>query len=149
MRWRAPLAMASMSLVCALAAYAEETVAPENLSGLWTFEAKVDPICRFTGQARLQPTDDPARFDCELTARQACPSVDILYVVEQSCTVTLENGVASVESSIVGFLEGEPTPNYLPDHFQLAVENAAHLKGILLGSNAYPAEWRRAEGAIS
>lgn len=122
---------------------------PPNLSGLWNFEAHVQPICTFTGQARLIPQDDPASFDCELTARQDCPAVDVTYTVEQTCTATIEDGVLSVRSTIVNFLEGEPTQSYLPDHFELRIEDESTLDGVLLGSGAYPAIWRRAEGAIS
>ena len=120
-----------------------------NLSGLWTFEAELGPVCRFTGQARLTPAETPGEYGCELTARQDCPSVDVLYVVEQSCTFTVEDDIATVQSSILGFLQGQPTENYLPDNFKLVVEDRAHLKGVLIGSNTFPAEWRRAEGAIS
>ena len=74
---------------------------------------------------------------------------DVRYVVEQSCRVDVNNDIATVTSSVRTFLEGEPTENYLPDNFQLVIRDRAHLEGILLGSGAYPAEWRRAEGAIS
>ncbi|MGB3625413.1 MAG: hypothetical protein WA989_06290 [Henriciella sp.] len=122
---------------------------PPNLSGLWTFEADVQQICSFTGQARLIPRDDPSSYGCELTARQDCPAVDVTYTVEQTCTADVEDGVLTVRSTIVNFLEGSPTGNYLPDNFQLRIEDASTLNGVLLGTGAYPAIWRRAEGAIS
>lgn len=126
-----------------------QSVLPPNLAGLWSFEADVQSFCTFNGQARLIPTEDPATFDCELTAQQECSSVDVRYVVEQSCTVEIEDNVAIVQSRIENFLEGEPTSNYVPDNFQLLIRSESHLEGILVGVGAYPAEWRRAEGAIS
>lgn len=122
---------------------------PPNLAGLWAFEAKLPNICSFNGQARLIPTSDPAFFECELTAEQDCPGADVRFVVEQSCTVDIEDGVATVHSTIERFLAGEPTRSYLPDNFQLDIRSESHLEGVLIGSGAYPAEWRRAEGAIS
>lgn len=122
---------------------------PPNIAGLWTFEAQVHDICTFDGQARLIPTPDPAHFACELTAQQDCPAANVRYVVEQSCEVEIDNGVATVNSTILTFLEGEPSRSYLPDNFQLVIEDESTLSGVLIGSGAYPAEWRRAEGAIS
>ncbi|MEM5516854.1 hypothetical protein WNY37_07820 [Henriciella sp. AS95] len=130
-------------------AHADDLDATPNIAGLWTFEAEVHPICSFSGQARLMPGDTPDTYGCELTARQDCPSVDVLYTVEQSCTATVEDDVLSVQSTIVNFLEGEPSEAYLPDHFQLVIKDASTMDGILIGSGAYPAIWRRAEGAIS
>ncbi|WP_300376507.1 hypothetical protein [Henriciella sp.] len=130
------------------AALAQEA-APPNLAGLWTFEANLDPVCRFNGQARLIPTGNPDSYDCELTAEQDCPSIEVRYVVEQSCQANVENDIVTVESTIATFLEGAPTKSYLPDDFALVIRNASHLEGILVGSSSYPAEWRRAEGAIS
>lgn len=125
------------------------TPLPPNLAGLWSFEADLETICTFNGHARLMPTGDPAKFDCELTAEQDCPAVDVHYIVQQSCSVDITDGVATVRSTIENFLVGEPTTGYLPDNFQLVIHDESHLEGVLLGSGAYPAEWRRAEGAIS
>lgn len=144
---RAGAVLFAVALAVPLSSAAEDM--PPNLSGIWNFEAQVQSICSFTGQARLIPNDDPATYRCELTARQDCPAADVLYTVEQSCSASVEEGVLTVESSIESFLEGEPTSNYLPDNFQLVVKDEATLDGFLLGTGAYPAIWRRADGAIS
>lgn len=120
-----------------------------NIAGLWTFEAQLPDPCSFTGQARLVGSGEPGTYRCELTARQHCPSIGVTYVVEQSCSVTEEDGAVTVQSTIRNFLEGEPTPNYLPDHFQLDIDDPASMSGLLVGSSLYPAIWRRASGAIS
>ncbi len=140
-------------LIAALASpgpvLAQSSELPPNIAGLWIFEAQVHEVCTFDGQARVIPTADPAHFACELTAQQDCPIADVRYVVEQSCEVDIDDGVATVISTIQTFLEGEPSENYLPDNFQLVIEDESTLSGVLIGSGAYPAEWRRAEGAIS
>ncbi|RIJ13933.1 hypothetical protein D1227_11075 [Henriciella mobilis] len=147
-----PALAASLLMLTGLAspATAQSSVPlPPNLAGLWSFEADLEAICKFNGHARLMPTSDPARFDCELTAEQDCPAADVHYIVQQSCSVDIVDGVATVRSTIETFLVGEPTTGYLPDNFQLVIHDESHLEGVLLGSGAYPAEWRRAEGAIS
>lgn len=123
--------------------------APPNLAGLWSFEADLNTVCTFTGQARLIPTRDPLRFDCEMTAEQVCRSVDVHYVVEQSCEVEIADDTVTVFSTVQSFLRGEPTANYLPDNFQLLIRDESSLDGYLIGTGGYPARWRRAEGAIS
>lgn len=143
------LALLAISLGTPHALGQEESRPQPDLAGLWTFEAELDPVCRFNGQARLMPTGNPDKYDCELTAEQDCPSAGIRYVVEQSCHVNVKAETVAVESTIETFLEGAPTQNYLPDNFTLVIRNASHLEGILVGSSAYPAEWHRAKGAIS
>ncbi|WP_300395717.1 hypothetical protein [Henriciella sp.] len=147
---RAALALSVlMAVTPAAPVLAQTDTLPPNLAGLWTFEADLNDICRFNGQARLIPTEDPLNFDCELTAEQDCPAAGVRYVVEQSCAVEIDEDIATVTSTIDTFLAGEPTENYLPDNFQLRIQSESHLQGVLLGSGAFPAEWRRAEGAIS
>ncbi|MEQ9317221.1 MAG: hypothetical protein RLN72_15315 [Henriciella sp.] len=146
---RALLSLAIMAAGSAPALAQSATPLPPNLAGLWNFEAEVQPICSFTGQARLIPQADPASFGCELTARQDCPAADVTFTVEQTCTARIEDGELTVRSTIVNFLEGAPTAFYLPDNFQLEIKDESTLDGVLLGSGAYPAIWRRAEGAIS
>ncbi|WP_084398643.1 hypothetical protein [Henriciella aquimarina] len=143
------LLAASLALPAAHA-QSDQPELPPNLAGLWTFEAKLNRVCQFHGQARLTPTGDPARFGCELTAEQDCPSLDVHYVVEQSCTAVItEDETLRVTSTIETFLQGPPSRNYLPDNFDLEIRTASHLEGLLVGPDIYPAEWRRAEGAIS
>jgi hypothetical protein len=142
-------ALLSLACLTGQVAFSQTTEPAPNIAGIWMFEAEVHPVCSFSGQARLMPGDDPDRYDCELTARQDCPSADVLYTVEQSCSASVDGDQLTVFSTIVNFLEGEPTDSYLPDHFQLVIKDASSMDGVLLGSGAYPAIWRRAEGAIS
>lgn len=138
-------------LVAAPVALSQATEADRstNIAGLWAFEAELPDPCSFTGQARLVASGEPGRYRCELTAQQHCPSIDVTYVVEQSCSVTQDGDSVTVQSTIVNFLEGEPTPNYTPDHFQMDIETPASMSGVLIGSSIYPAIWHRASDAIS
>ena len=120
-----------------------------NIAGLWTFEADLPEPCSFNGQARLVASGEAGTYRCELTARQHCPDIGGTYVVEQSCEGMEEDGAVTVQSTVRNFLEGAPMPNYLPDHFQLDIDDPASMSGLLIGSSLYPAIWRRANGAIS
>ena len=128
---------------------AEAAEAAPDIAGNWMFEADLRQACSFGGQARLMPTDTPGTYDCELTARQHCPTIDTTYVVAQSCTVSVEGEDIMVRSRIETFLEGEPTAFYTPDSFQLRLDSPSLMSGLLLGADIYEAEWRRADGAIS
>ena len=144
-------AAALLSLACLSisSAHGQSSTPTPNIAGLWTFEADVTSACSFNGQARLMPGDDAEVYDCELTARQDCPSFGVRYTVEQSCSASVDDGELTIFSTIVNFLEGEPSANYLPDHFRLTIKDSSSMEGVLIGSGAYPAIWRRAEGAIS
>ena len=140
------IAMASVPASAA----AQTSVLPPNIAGLWVFEADLPELCSFDGQARLTPTSDPAVFGCELTARQDCPAAGVTYVVEQSCRASIEdNTTVIIQSEIRTFLEGEPTPAYTPDDFELRIQDGSTLIGLLHGHGRFPALWRRADGAIS
>ena len=129
--------------------HAQTKTLPPNIAGLWNFEAQLPDICDFDGTARLTPTENPAEFGCELTARQHCPDFDVTYVVEQQCTATIVDDGVIIQSTIVNFLEGVPSINYQPDNFVLTITDPSTMTGKLFGSEEFPAEWRRANGAIS
>ena len=131
------------------AALGQEGDTPPALAGNWVFEADLNQACTFDGQARLTPTDTENVFGCELTARQDCPSIDVTYVVQQTCTATVNGDAMTVRSEIQTFLQGEPSAFYTPDSFQLRIQSSSRMGGVLVGADFYPAIWQRADGAIS
>ncbi|WP_018146644.1 hypothetical protein [Henriciella marina] len=131
------------------AALGQDGDTPATLAGNWVFEADLHQACTFDGQARLTPTDTKNVFGCELTARQDCPSIDVTYVVQQTCTATVNGDAMTIRSEIQTFLQGEPSAFYTPDSFQLRIQSASRMSGVLVGADFYPAVWQRADGAIS
>ena len=146
---RAAQSMIGLAALAMASSAAHAQTLPPNIAGLWNFEAQLPDVCDFDGTARLTPTQDPAEFGCELTARQYCPEFDVTYVVEQTCTASIVEEGVIVQSTIVNFIEGEPSVNYRPDNFILTITDASTMTGKLFGSEEFPAEWRRANGAIS
>lgn len=143
-------ALLSAAILAAPFAQAEPGDAPSpNIAGLWTFQAQLPNTCSFDGQARLAREQASGDYRCELTARQHCPSVAVTYVVEQTCKVAQDGASITIQSTIVNFLEGDPTPYYTPDHFKLTIDDPDTMSGKLIGTSIYPALWRRANGAIS
>lgn len=118
-----------------------------NISGNWTFQAHTYDGCDFGGVTRLTPADRPNFYDCELTARQVCPALEIEWVVRQSCIAERNGDRLTIRSEIEEFLVGEPSQSYWPDNFILTVRSDSRMTGSLISHGAHPAEFiRQAEG---
>jgi hypothetical protein len=117
-----------------------------DISGNWTFIAKVEPGCTFTGLASFTPQPD-GQFACALTARQVC--TDLTFEVRQSCTLRRTGNQLSITSTIEEFIEGEPTDLYFPDNFALTIQSENRLFGALISISSYPAEFLRDMRGVS
>ncbi|MEO0982845.1 MAG: hypothetical protein AAFX03_09370 [Pseudomonadota bacterium] len=144
-------AAAAILAVVLLGASGEADTAPDkNIAGSWTFRAALYDDCEFNGLMRLRPTDDARTYACELTARQSCPSVDMEFVVRQSCVARRTGDQLAITSTIEEFLVGEPTPAYYPDNFALSIQSSNRMTGALLSAgDSNAAEFIRDEGSIS
>lgn len=143
---RQPLATLAVLALAALPARADDMAS--SLSGSWSFTARVPEPCTFSGIAVLTPTGDAGIYGCELTAHQSC-SGDIIFTVRQSCRARRTGNQVSISSTIVEFLEGEPTPFYLPDNFTLSLTSPRRMAGALVSSGSYAAEFVRSEEGVS
>ena len=142
-------ALGAMAVVLAPSAAAQDAGADRpDISGSWTFVAKIEPACTFTGTARLTPTDEPDVYDCELTANQFCEP-DFDYAVRQTCIARRTGNQLSIRSEIAEFLKGEPTPFYYPDNFTLSIKSGDRMFGALVSSSSFAAEFIRSEEGIS
>ncbi len=139
--------VAALCTICAAApAHSEEGV---NLSGSWTFTARISEDCNFDGTAHLTAVE-PGLYEGELTARQDCPDLDITYLVRQATRARMIGNQVSVQSTILEFLEGSETEYYFPDNFTLTIKSDTHLYGALVSSSsAKPAQWYRSNNGIS
>lgn len=124
-----------------------ENISDVNIAGEWTFVANTGPECTFSGSALLTPTDEPGRFDCELTAIQVC-SVET-WQVRQTCLAYRSGDEVVIASEIVEFVEGGPSQAYRPDNFKLTIKSADRMKGVLISWGYHTAEFLRTEGSIS
>jgi len=55
----------------------------------------------------------------------------------------------TITSRIEEFLEGEPTPNYWPDNFELTIESGTRMTGDLISHGVYASEFARPAEGIS
>ncbi len=137
-----------LAITGAFSADADET----DISGAWSFSAKIRSDCSFNGEAHLTPNLDTAQSDyaCELTAHQVCTD-GFEAVVRQSCTVRNTRGQIWLKATIEEFLVGQQDGNYKPDNFSLSVHSEDEMIGVLTNSNgARPAVWtKKKEGSIS
>lgn len=117
-----------------------------DISGEWSFVAKTEDDCSFTGVALLTKTDSPNRFGCELTALQVC-TVET-WQVRQSCSANRLGDQLIITSKIEEFLQGEETGAYMRDNFSLKIKSADLMRGVLLSWGSHVAEFRRSEGII-
>lgn len=120
-----------------------------NIAGQWTFTARLDIDCTFHGTASLRHQGD-ATYSAEITAVQSCPALEADFVVRQDCAVSQMSAQISVRCEIVEFINGFDVGFYYPDNFALSIDTPARMHGALISTgDPKPAEWRRAEGAIS
>lgn len=126
----------------------DEDISPAkaDISGQWAFEANTNDECSFTGLALLMPTENPNRFECELTALQVC-NVET-WQVRQSCTAVRLGDQLIIDSEIEEFIQGEDSGAYMPDDFTLKIKSGDHMRGVLRSWGQHIAEFRRAEGVI-
>ena len=122
---------------------------PPEFAGSWTFKAWIGSGCEFTGIARISPVpEEDGTHACELTAHQACGTVD--WTVRQTCTATPSGSNRLViRSEIVEFLGTDATNSYLPDNFLLTIDSNRRMFGALHSYDVYKAEWIRDEGVTS
>lgn len=143
-------ALLSSILGCMLAGIiAPATLAQESvIDGNWIFEADTRSRCTLEGTLQLVPLSDGSAMACEIIARQTCPSRK--FVVSQSCEIERNDTQLIIISTIDEFLEGEPTPRYLPDNFALVIEDSATMVGQLLsGHTSIRAKFWRTNQGIS
>ena len=120
-----------------------------NITGQWTFTARIQFGCTFSGTASLRPAGGD-KYAGELTARQSCTGLEQDFLVRQDCDATRLGNQVSVRCQIVEFINGFESASYYPDNFTLTVASANRMHGALVSSGAAkPAEWKRAEGGIS
>lgn len=131
----------------ALADSAEGTNA--DIVGNWAFQSNTYDGCDFGGVASLTPAEEPNMYECELTARQACPVLNIEWVVRQSCIAERNGDRLTIRSRIEEFLVGEPTESYWPDNFVLTVRSSGHMTGSLVSHGVHPTEFVRQSEGIS
>lgn len=127
-----------------------EAVDGVNIAGDWGFVANTGPECTFSGSALLIETEDPTKYDCELTAVQICATEH--WQVRQSCSVSrMSGGQVVIVSRIEEFVLGAPEVQhqYRPDNFSLHIKNANLMTGVLVSWGWHTAEFRRQEGSIS
>ncbi len=125
----------------------ETDPADVNIAGEWSFVANTGVDCTFSGNALLIETEDPTRFDCELTAVQVCSTST--WQVRQSCAASQVNDSVVIVSEIEEFIQGEPNQGYRPDNFRLTIRSSDLMKGALISWGFHLAEFRRMEGTIS
>lgn len=142
----AVLALGAALAAAGLPAAADGAIAP-GLAGHWTFKSWTYDACTFGGVAQFRPTDEPGLFDCELTARQSCPSVN--WTVRQSCRARQTGNRVTVTSQIEDFLEGPATDRYWPDNFVLTLHSPRRMSGSLISHGVHPSEFTREPGATS
>ncbi|MAP94998.1 MAG: hypothetical protein CMK07_08620 [Ponticaulis sp.] len=141
--------MAGTSLMWAQTAQAEDAETQNiDVSGNWGFMAEYGPYCSISGEALLISTDDPKKYDCELTAHQVCDEEEV-YRVRQSCSATRNNDQLLIQSKVEEFLHGEPTTGYRPDNFSLTILSNDFMKGALHSYGLFKAEFRRSESFTS
>lgn len=120
-----------------------------NIAGRWTFTAKLQIDCSFSGTASLQH-DGNGKYSGELTARQSCTSLEQDYLVRQNCVASKFGNQLSVRCQIAEFINGFESGSYYPDNFTLTIASDKRMHGALLSAgDANPAEWKRTEGGIS
>ena len=122
---------------------------PPEFAGSWTFKAWIGGDCEFTGIARISPVPrDDGTHACELTAHQACSTVD--WTVRQTCTATPQSdNRLTIRSQIVEFIGSDSTESYLPDNFLLTIDTSRRMFGALHSYDVYKSEWVRDEGVTS
>ncbi len=139
------------ALLVSLSLFAAPALADEdyNIAGSWSFSARIDGGCSFGGSAFLEKRPS-GKFQCELTARQSCETLEEDFIVRQSCDVTVLGNQVSIRSQIVEFVNGFESPFYFPDNFTLTIKSDSEMFGALVSSgSARPSEWRRSEEGIS
>lgn len=145
-------ALSGALLLCAvtLPAMGDEAEPPvgtiADVSGEWSFVAQTDDDCSFTGVALLTRTENPNKFDCELTALQVC-TVET-WQVRQSCTANRLGDQLIITSQIEEFIQGAETGAYMRDNFSLKIKSADLMRGVLLSWGSHVAVFRRSEGVI-
>jgi len=120
-----------------------------NISGHWSFAARLNSDCSFGGTAYLEHLGD-GKYKGELTARQSCGYLEEDFLVRQDCKANVFGNQVSVRCRIVEFVNGFDSATYYPDNFTLTIGTPARMHGALVSSGlAKPAEWTRSEGGIS
>lgn len=123
--------------------------AESNIAGHWTFTARLQIDCTFAGTARFE-RQSSRTYIGELVATQSCPDLEQDFIVRQDCQVSQSGNQVSVRCQITEFINGFGSDYYYPDNFALTVASQDRMHGALLSTGeAKPAEWVRAEGAIS
>ncbi|MAK60673.1 MAG: hypothetical protein CMK09_06815 [Ponticaulis sp.] len=146
--WLSAILLTAATTGHAFADESSEDVSPAqaDISGEWAFEANTNDECSFTGLALLTRTDDPDRFECELTALQVC-NVET-WQVRQSCSAVRLGDQLIIDSTIEEFIQGRDIGAYMPDDFTLKIKSGDHMRGVLRSWGQHIAEFRRAEGVI-
>ena len=120
-----------------------------NISGHWTFTARIHSQCNFGGTAHLSQIN-PETYAVELTARQSCAYMDEDYLVRQDCAATQLGNQLSIRCNIKEFVNGNQSEFYYPDNFTLTIASSSRMHGALISAGGFdPAEWTRNEGGIS
>lgn len=120
-----------------------------NISGHWTFSARIQETCTFGGTAQLSQNSAES-YVVELTARQSCDYLDEDFLVRQDCQATRLGQQLSIRCTIREFLNGYASPSYFPDNFTLTIASPNRMHGALVSAGGFqPAEWTRSNGGIS
>ncbi|MAP94996.1 MAG: hypothetical protein CMK07_08610 [Ponticaulis sp.] len=123
----------------------------DQVLGDWTFSTKTyrNGTCSMSGSLFVFDNNAAqSSAQCQLTAVEVCGQER--SIVEQTCTLELNEGGAVVSSEIVQFLERKPSSvGYLPDNFDLYSLTSDKMTGELDSAVSSEVEFRRREGSIS
>jgi hypothetical protein len=147
--------MSARFVVCALLALVaapalaqdeDATASTADITGSWSFSTVTYNLtCVMTGELVLQATDDPTRYDGQLTVLEDCG--DVSFEAKESSVAVRTGALLALTSTLV-----EVTPanqGYLADNFNLRIVNGSLMVGQLyFGRVVAKAEFRR-DGMIS
>jgi hypothetical protein len=112
----------------------------QSLAGAWTFRAVFEEIgCSISGEATLTATRADNVYDVAMTATETCRTGSYQPVGQQCIARRTQDRVA-IRCIIVSIEPGRP---YLPDDFELTVQDANLMTGLLTANWNAPAVWRR------
>jgi hypothetical protein len=128
-----------------------QTTDPLDVLGSWSFQTKPyrDGQCLMTGTMQLTSHPDSGRYACELTAVEMCAMWGRSVVV-QSCHARRFGKQLTVRSTIDQVLEQKTDDLiYVPDNFNLTIQDASLMYGALISAATAPVLFRRAIEGIS
>ncbi|HBB56020.1 MAG TPA: hypothetical protein DCZ49_07530 [Hyphomonadaceae bacterium] len=126
-------------------------VTARDVLGVWSFRTSVyRQSCVLSGRMVIRAGANARDFLCSFEAIETCS--DIRLETEQTCEASFDDGQLTIDSEVGALTfpkEGYDLENYWPDNFDLAVESANRMTGILRSFASAPVVFERGTGAIS